>query len=62
MNQEKVDKRRLQGLKVEISDDEMWLFKKSVRRSGMKQQSWIRVAILEKVSRDSEASSAFDNH
>lgn len=62
MNQEKVDKRRLQGLKVEISDDEMWLFKKSVRRSGMKQQSWIRLAILEKVSRDSEASSAFDNH
>lgn len=62
MISKKLDTKPIRMLKIELSEDELIMLKRAVGRSGMKQQSWLRAAVLEKVASEGVNVYAFDNH
>jgi hypothetical protein len=62
MISKKLDTKPIRMLKIELSEDELIMLKRAVGSSGMKQQSWLRVAVLEKIANEGKNVYAFDNH
>lgn len=53
MISKKLDIDRLKMLKIELSEDEFRQMKANIGKRGLKQQFWLRQAVLEKLERDS---------
>jgi predicted DNA binding CopG/RHH family protein len=62
MISKKLDTKPTKMLKIELSEEELIMLKRAVGSSGMKQQSWLRSAVLEKIANEGKNIYAFDNH
>lgn len=58
MESKKLDIKKLRLLKIELSDDEFKAMKSAVSKTGLKQQFWLRLAVLDLIGDGADSGSS----